>query len=149
MGVNEYIQIGNRIKNFRQAKGLSQKDVAELMNVNRSTYSNYENGLREPNTKMISKIASALEVSPSDLMGWTGTYKESSSSNYTTDIGLVHYLCKSSDFNYEELKNKKEQVLFSHNQLSATFSKEELNSLEQDILLYIDYLIYKQSRKDT
>jgi DNA-binding XRE family transcriptional regulator len=38
------IKIGNAIKNIREKKGYSQDELAEIMNVNRSTISKIENG---------------------------------------------------------------------------------------------------------
>lgn len=68
MGLNDFIKIGNRIKNLRIEKGISQKDMAEKLNIPRSTYSNYENDNREPSGEMLNKIATALNVPISDLI---------------------------------------------------------------------------------
>ncbi len=57
------------LKNARERKGMSQKDVAEEIGVAKSTYSLYESGNREPNVKTIKKIADALNVSADDLLG--------------------------------------------------------------------------------
>ena len=71
MGINEYIQIGNRIKKLRMEKGYSQKKMAELCGISYSTYSNYENNNREPNLKQLEKIAHALEMTTENLIGQT------------------------------------------------------------------------------
>lgn len=63
MGINEIIQIGTRIKKIRLEKGLTQKEVAERLNIPYSTYSNYENNNREPNYGTIQEIAKILETS--------------------------------------------------------------------------------------
>ena len=49
MGVNEFIKIGDKIKEIRKLRGLTQRDVAKKLNIPYSTYSNYENNNREPN----------------------------------------------------------------------------------------------------
>lgn len=72
MGINEYIKIGNRIKQLRKDKGYSQKEMSELAGIPYSTYSNYENNNREPNKKQLDKIANALDISLDDLLGHTG-----------------------------------------------------------------------------
>ena len=48
------------LKNARERKGMSQKDVAEEIGVAKSTYSLYESGNREPNVQTIKKIADVL-----------------------------------------------------------------------------------------
>ncbi len=57
------------LKNARERKGISQKDVAEKIGVAKSTYSLYESGNREPNVQTIKKIADVLNVSADDLLG--------------------------------------------------------------------------------
>ena len=71
MGVNEYIQIGSRIKDLRKAKGLSQKEMSKRTGIPYSTYSNYENNNREPNKSQLEKIATALGISEIELLGLT------------------------------------------------------------------------------
>lgn len=39
------------LKKAREQKGLTQKDVAEIIGVAKSTYSLYESGSREPNVQ--------------------------------------------------------------------------------------------------
>lgn len=57
------------LKNARERKGMSQKDVAEEIGVAKSTYSLYESGNREPNVQTIKRIADVLNVSADDLLG--------------------------------------------------------------------------------
>lgn len=57
------------LKQARQQKGLSQKDVAERIGVAKSTYSLYESGNREPNVQTIKRIADVLGVSADELLG--------------------------------------------------------------------------------
>lgn len=63
--------IGTRIKEVRLEKNLTQKDVAQRVNVATSTINRYEKGLIE-NIKIpvVKSIASALGVDPSWLMGY-------------------------------------------------------------------------------
>ncbi len=63
MGINEIIQIGNRIRELRIEKGYTQKEMARLTGIPYSTYSNYENNNREPNLEQLRKIASVLNIS--------------------------------------------------------------------------------------
>lgn len=63
------IKIGDNIKKARNELGLSQEAVAGILSINRSTYSNYENNIREPNLEMTSKIAKALNTTVSKLLG--------------------------------------------------------------------------------
>lgn len=73
MGINEFIQVGNQIRKYRLKKGLSQKEMAKLADIPYSTYSNYENNNREPNSEQLRKIADALGVSIFDIMNFNST----------------------------------------------------------------------------
>lgn len=69
MGLNEIMKIGNNIKRYRIAKGLSQKEMAEKLLIPYSTYSNYENNNRTPNNDILCLIADTLDVNLNDLFG--------------------------------------------------------------------------------
>lgn len=67
MGINDYIQIGSKIKKLRIEKGISQRDMAKMLNLSYSTYSNYENNHREPSMKIIERAAEILGVTIPEL----------------------------------------------------------------------------------
>lgn len=67
MGVNEFINVGARIKEARTKKGYTQKEMAEKLKIPKSTYSNYENSHREPSSTIIKSIASILEMDVREL----------------------------------------------------------------------------------
>lgn len=61
--------IGERIKQTRKEKGMTQKQVAELCGMADSAIRKYESGSQKPKLETLCKIASALGVSPSFLAG--------------------------------------------------------------------------------
>ena len=61
-------EIGNRIKKFREAKRLSQKDFAEQIGVSNSRVSNWEQGVNRPDVDLLVNICKVLNVSPSELL---------------------------------------------------------------------------------
>ena len=52
-----------KLKVLRKKQGLTQKDIADLVHVNRVTYTNWENGKREPNFEKLSMLACIFDVS--------------------------------------------------------------------------------------
>lgn len=60
--------IGDNIKLLRRIRGLSQKELAELINVAPATLWNIENGTRNPSLDMLYKLADALCVSIINLL---------------------------------------------------------------------------------
>lgn len=62
-------KFNENLKNAREKRGMSQREVAESIGVASSTYSLYESGNREPNLPTIRKIADILNVSANNLLG--------------------------------------------------------------------------------
>ena len=58
------MKIGERLKKFRMAKGLVQKQLGIMSGLSEPAIRNYELGNRYPNNKQLEKIAGALEISP-------------------------------------------------------------------------------------
>ena len=61
-------QVGNRIRQYREAKNLTQKQLAELIGVTNSRVSNWEQGVNRPDIELLVSICRALSVSPSILL---------------------------------------------------------------------------------
>ena len=61
-------EIGNRIRKYRKESGLTQEQLAERINVNKSRISNWEQGINRPDADILGAICRALNVSPSDLL---------------------------------------------------------------------------------
>ena len=57
------------LKNARRQKGLKQKELAKLLSVSSKTISNYESGSRDPDVKMLIKMARVLDVTIDYLVG--------------------------------------------------------------------------------
>lgn len=61
-------EIGNRIRKYREACGISQVQLAQKLGVSNSRVSNWEQGINRPDADIIADICRALNVSPSDLL---------------------------------------------------------------------------------
>jgi transcriptional regulator with XRE-family HTH domain len=60
-----------RIKDLREDADFTQQKLAEYLNVSRSAYKNYENGVRGIPTEILSKIADFYNTSTDYLIGRT------------------------------------------------------------------------------
>lgn len=61
------IFIGNKIKEYRKLKGLTQKELAKAVGMGDTTIANYEKGLRTPKKNTLFKLANAFDISIDDL----------------------------------------------------------------------------------
>lgn len=64
------------LKALRIKHGLTQKELADILNVSQNAIHNWEHGKREPNREMIDKIAATFNVSPIAL-SWGSEFEES------------------------------------------------------------------------
>lgn len=69
-------ELGNRIKRLRKELGISQKELAERIGVSNSRVSNWEQGINRPDADILAKLCSALQTSPSLLLGMKLTKDE-------------------------------------------------------------------------
>lgn len=70
------MNFGDKLKELRKEKGLSQKDLAEKLNVTQRTISYYENSTTAPsNAEIVTKIADALNVRLDELAADIGNTK--------------------------------------------------------------------------
>ncbi len=67
----EEVRVGERIKEFREKKGLSLKDLADLTGFSTALLSQMENHLVSPSLGTLIKLASALNVRVGDFWGET------------------------------------------------------------------------------
>lgn len=58
-----------RLKELRTSKKMYQKDLAEMLGVDRTTYAKYESGASEPNHETLLKLAEIFGVSVDYLLG--------------------------------------------------------------------------------
>ena len=60
--------IGRKIKELRKKRGLTQKDLGEMVGLDQTTISGYENGRRQIDLQKLMKIAQALGVDLKELI---------------------------------------------------------------------------------
>lgn len=65
---SQLIQFGAKLRLIREAKGLSQEELAELAGLHRTYVGSVERGERNPTLLILLKLASALEVPLSTLV---------------------------------------------------------------------------------
>lgn len=71
------MSFGERLKLARERKGMTQQQIADLMNIDKSTYCGYETGKRQPDVQKIKVLSGILGVSGDELLE-TGYAVESS-----------------------------------------------------------------------
>ena len=65
------IILGKRLKELREEKGLTQKDLANFLNLNSVTYLHYEKSQRQPPLEILADMAKFFDVTVDYLLGLT------------------------------------------------------------------------------
>ena len=65
------IIFGQRLKELREERGMTQKQLAQALGLNSVTYLHYEKSQREPPLSLLADMAAFFEVSVDYLLGLT------------------------------------------------------------------------------
>ena len=113
------MKIGERLKKFRMAKGLVQKQLGIMSGLSEPAIRNYELGNRYPNAKQLEKIAGALGISPFAI----------ADPDFDTYIGFMHAL-----FQLEDLYNLKPKNI--DGRIVLEFDVEPVSRIASDLKLW-------------
>ncbi len=60
--------LGDKIKKYREKNNMTQKDIAEILEVEAGTVSKYESGMLEPNIESIKRLSKTFEITIDELL---------------------------------------------------------------------------------
>lgn len=107
------LNIGNNIKKYREICQKTQKEIAEVLNVEPATISKYESGLLEPNISSLKKLSSIFNISIDELL---------SDETNTFDISNINI--------YDILKEQKDMKLsgnlYHNTQIAFTYNTNHI-----------------------
>lgn len=67
--------IGERIVFLREERGISQKELAQLLHITAATLSRYENDIYQPKLEFLCEMCRVLDTSSDFLLGFTMQYQ--------------------------------------------------------------------------
>lgn len=80
---------GNKIKQLREDREITQAQLSDMMMVSRSTIANWETGIRLPDVSMLARLARCLEVEPWVLMDFLEDSEEVPAVIIVDDMPLI------------------------------------------------------------
>lgn len=94
--------LGTRIKALRKAKGLTQSQLADLINVTKVSICCYEKGNRTPNLETFMDLVNVLDTTPNYLLGSDIKVVSEVEESYSVflpkeDIQIITELAKNKD----------------------------------------------------
>ena len=119
---------GERIRKLREAKGITQEELAKLLNTTKQTVSKYEKDIvtNIPSDRL-EELSHILDTTPSYLMGWNQKQIDSAT---------------------EMIKEKNEQIDKSEGEFKP-FMEEfcELQLTKEEIQEVFEYALYIKSKR--
>ena len=115
----------NRLRALRTGKGLTQKKLADLIDIDQKDYSLLESGTRAISNEMMLKLANALEISPEDLNEPLPIFP-----NYASNKGTQNHY----ENYYAEQKDVYERI-FTAQKEQIEHQKTQIESLQKQIEL--------------
>ncbi|MGU3473562.1 helix-turn-helix domain-containing protein [Paenibacillus sp. D51F] len=61
--------IGSRLRELRLLRGWTQQQLADVLGIAKSTVSQYENNVNEPDLRMLARLCRLFDVPSDDLLG--------------------------------------------------------------------------------
>ena len=130
--------LARRLKEARELKGFTQKEVSEALKVSIGTISGYERGYREPNLYMLQKLSEFYGISLSSLI---------SEDNHSSNIGkVIKMRRKSLNWTQSDLSkaiNVSPQVISNWERQYTSPSSEDIKMLAEAMNCTADYLLGK------
>jgi len=114
----------NNLKYYREKCGLTQQQVADALNINRSTYTYYEKGKTEPSINTLQKIMLLFDVSFNKLYPQDIIRVSEPPAEYITDP-------KQTDVSISQLNNVEKDILLKIRLLNEEDRMKIMNEINR------------------
>lgn len=131
-----YNSFGERLKHERLDKNLSQKELADLLCLDRTSISKYENGNQIPETPTLEKLASFFNISidyllcKSDIRNY-GTLDTNIQINIPQDYSDKYKVTSRDKKQYIEEIKKANEAFFMNDEFNEEAKKEMLDLMSE------------------
>lgn len=151
MKLNEFFRIGDCIRKYRKERGFSQKDMAKMLDIAHSTYSNYENNNRTPSIDMLYKISKILDIDINNLF-ITGPNPDVYFEFIDIFLGWADSRGYQTNFSHDDitfLKNGGAQSIYIFEGANKIeFTPHELNAYMDFLYSYFDTNLMLKNQKE-
>ena len=103
------MSIGNKIKQYREENKMTQKDIAEILEVEAGTISKYESGMIEPNIESLKRLAETFHITVDELL------KEDEEKFDVSKINILEVLREQKEMKLKGNLYHNTQVIFAYN----------------------------------
>lgn len=147
---------GEKVKELREQKGFSQRELGERLHVTQQTIAQYEKKTESPKLSTIQKIADALEVGIYELSTDFSSFKEqiiqesaplsAAKRHGYMDNELIRELEKNHILRELDITEDKQALLFEYNKLNHLGRQEAIKRVSEltEISKYVKKMHFPQ-----
>ena len=114
------VQLADNLRRLRKQHNYTQEQLSRKLNITHQAYSNYENGVRDPNIHLLAEIAWIHRVSLDSLV------TQSCSTEFSTMDQTKTYFCIKIENSRDDILLTREEVNFLLKYRSATDNDRKL-----------------------
>lgn len=103
------MELGKKIKKYREDNGMTQKDIAEILEVEPGTVSKYESGMIEPNIESIKRLSEIFRVTIDELL------KEDNEKFDISNVNVLEILQEQKEMKLKGNLYHNTQIMFAYN----------------------------------
>ena len=103
------MKLGDKIKKYREEKRMTQRDIAEILEVEPGTVSKYESGMLEPNIKSIKRLSETFGITIDELL------KENDDKVDVSKINVLEVLREQKEMQLKGNLYHNTQIIFAYN----------------------------------
>mgnify|MGYP000009538066 FL=1 len=103
------MKLGDKIKKYREENRMTQRDIAEILEVEPGTVSKYESGMLEPNIESIKRLSETFGITIDELL------KEDDEKVDISKINVLEVLREQKEMKLKGNLYHNTQIIFSYN----------------------------------
>lgn len=125
------MELSQKLKQLRENNGYTQQQVADALNIERSTYTYYETGKTTPDINTIAKLSKIFKVSYSELLEDEDSQK--AEPLHDSDDDLYQYYDSQNFKHIYELSKKEKTLISLYRVLSDESQKYVVDFLKKEV----------------
>lgn len=103
------MNLGNKIRKYREENKMTQRDIAEILEVEPGTISKYESGILEPSIESIKRLADTFGVTIDELL------KDDDEKFDIANVNVLEILKEQKEMNLKGNLYHNTQIIFAYN----------------------------------
>ncbi len=129
------MELGKNLKRYRENNQMTQKEIAEILNVEPATISKYESGILEPKIESLKKLSRTFGITIDELL------KDEKDNFDVSNINILKVLKEQKEMRIKDNLYHNTQILFAFNTnniQNTVLTKEQTKSIFENNTIFFE-----------